>query len=220
MAVDGANPAPPPRFSLCWLLTGVAISAAVFTALRFNPLASLVMLLALIGALLILYGFRARQSRLVHRGLGVWIVAVAIPVMIFPTRHWVGRTERSVQVIVVDGETLQRIPDASLELLRGPSHLHEHVVEDLDQEFTPIADAPADLRTNTRGQVEFEHMFWAYGSQGVFDNGGAFRPNKTWLRVKADGYRATYMPVDGQTARTRDLRDTSPILVTVPLGRE
>ena len=93
------------------------------------------------------------------------------------------------------------------------------MVKHLAEQLVELARGTGDLTTNERGRVTFTHRFSAARRDGLFTSSGYVVTNRTWLRVSASGYRTTFMPLDRQSGRGRDLHDETPICVTVPIGR-
>lgn len=129
---------------------------------------------------------------------------------------WVGYHEVDVQVVVLDASELTPIPHAIVEVLEGPRSPLETERHSLD-EFK--ISEHGKLITSQQGRTDFSHRFWAAGSSGMFEKTGYVDTGNVWIRVTAEGYRTTYIPLDRQSIRVRDIKDDSPIFVTVPIGK-
>jgi hypothetical protein len=132
------------------------------------------------------------------------------------TARWVGSYDLDVYVVVRDASELTPVANAVVEVLEGPHSPLE------SQHFTLEDFQLCDhgkLVTDERGHTEFSHRFFAAGSTSPFDNSGYVDTGKVWLRVTAEDYCTTYMPVDRQTIRTRNMKEDSPIYVTIPVGK-
>jgi len=113
------------------------------------------------------------------------------------------------------------VQDATIEVLNGPSSPIKGTIQSVDAEFSrsETDNTTRQLLTNERGTVRFVHEFRSAGNDGMFKDTGYISTNHVWVRITADGYQTTVMPVDGQSARPRDSSNTSPVFVTVPVGR-
>ena len=210
------------RFSLRGLLLAVAAISPAAAVARWNMLLGLLLAVAVAGAACVVIGVRNRQTIVV--AIGLLLVGGATAVFVAKSMYvttWVGRHPLRVHVLVVDGTTLAPIPDATVDVLNGPSSPMEGLPPDVSTAFTP-ADAgskSSPLITNERGQVEFTHEFFAAGSDGIFSDSGYVDTGRSWIRVHAAGYRTTHLPIDGQSPRPRDIKRNAPVVVTVPLGK-
>jgi hypothetical protein len=211
--------AAPWRFSLRGLLlvAGVAISLGVG---RWYPPYGIAAGLALPGLFLVRTGKRSQRTGMA--AAGVLLVALALLQIGFWNMteiHWSGTRKLDVYVLVIDASTLTPVPNAKIEALMGPSSPLEgsHASEG---QFAAIVlpDGTAPV-TDHRGRARFRCGFFASGTDGLFKQSGYVDTKQVWLRVSAPGYAKTYMPVDQQSPRPRDLRDQTPICVTAPVGR-
>jgi len=135
---------------------------------------------------------------------------------------WVGRHKLIVNVVVVDASSLSPVPNAAIEVLEGTDTLFEGGSPIVDGDFK-VVDASSDLvrlTTNDDGYATFAHSFFATGRDSPFTESGNVKTSGIWLRITAPGYRPTLVPVDQQSTQSRDIQDESPILVTVPVGKQ
>ncbi len=140
--------------------------------------------------------------------------AFVLPAM--QTAKWVGSHELDVHVVVLDASELTPVPNARVEVLEG-SHSPLEGPQLTFNDFQICEHGK--LVTNDSGQLEFRHRFKAAGSSDIFEQSGSVDTGKVWLRVTAEGYCTTYMPVDRQSMRTRNIKEDSPIIVTIPVGK-
>ncbi len=155
--------------------------------------------------------------------VGVLLMVVAVGMLpLISDVAWSGHRELDVRMIVLDASELTPLPDATIEVLDGPRSSIDGVPPDVGRDFSPVysPQGTTELTTDEDGYVRFTHKFFASGRRGLFVNSGYVDTTGVWLRVTVSGYRTTYMPVDRQSVRPRDIHDESPICVTVPVGRE
>lgn len=129
--------------------------------------------------------------------------------------YWAGHREIEVVVIVRDASELTTIANANIEILDGPYSLETPSIR--VKEFEARNDQK--VTTDDSGRAEFPCRFSAYGSDSLFHKSGYVDTDGVWLRVTAKGYHTTYMPVDRQSLRPRDIKDETPVFVTVPVAK-
>lgn len=210
------------RFSVRDLLLVLAAISVTLGAGRWKIAIGVAVGLALFGILAIAAGVRSRRRDAVVVGtlfsLGA---AVSIAVQSFTIVAWVGSHELDVHVIVVDASTLTPIANARVEPLDGPYSSMEGPTPAVDGEFDVIPlENSKPLTTNNRGYTRFSHRFHAAGNDGLFTKSGYVDTRQVWLRVTCPGYVTTHLPIDQQSASPRDIKNTTPIWVTVPVAKD
>lgn len=210
------------QFSLRTMLLFMTFLSAVLAITVWNTVIGVSASLATIGLFLICIGVRTRRRVVGILGGSLMLIAIGyFACQAGTATKWCGRQELDVVVLVVDGSSLARISDARVEVLHGPSSPLEGPHPDVNRAFSVIEVAPSQtyVTTNERGETSFKHEFFAYGSINAFEDIGYVRLAGVWLRVTASGYQSTILPVDGQSVRPRNIRDKTPVVVTVPLGK-
>lgn len=163
----------------------------------------------------------AQKSRIVNRyflRIGILIAVVAAIAFGLPAlskTYWVGSQEIDVVVIVRDASALSGIADARIEVLEGPDSLE--LRDPKIEEFEVKNDQR--VITDDSGRAEFPYRFSAAGSSSFFHYSGSVETRAVWLRIQGEGYVTTYIPVDRQSLRTRNIDDETPIFVTVPVAK-
>lgn len=222
-SVDPQSTTGYPRFSLRTLILTIAALQVLLAVCFWNASIGVPFAIAALGGLLTVTGVRARRREMVV--FGVFLVVTAIgsfAVNALIVHAWVGSHELEVHVLVVDASTLAPVSAALVEVLNGPHSSIEGLPPDVERDFEKLIPprGPGDLKTDGHGTVRLKHKFFAAGQDGLFGNSGYVDTRRVWLRVTVDGYRTTYMPIDGQSTRPRELDDESPIFVTIPVGKE
>jgi len=211
------------RFSLRSLLVTVTASCVFLAVCVWNTAIGIPLSLAVLGVFLAVTGIRTGRRGAVILGGILVVAAVGLVAFNPPTVvAWVGRHKLDVHVFVVDASSLTPLSNATVEVLHGPYSPLEGPPPNVDRDFEIIESGQSGerLTTDERGYTTFTHEFFAAGTDGLFTNSGYVDTRRVWLRITAPGYRTTFMPVDGQSARARDIDDESPIFVTIPVGKE
>ncbi|MEK6238034.1 MAG: hypothetical protein N2C14_25250, partial [Planctomycetales bacterium] len=134
---------------------------------------------------------------------------------------WVGSSELEVKAFVIDASTLAPIANAQIQEMDGPSSPLEGHHWIAEHHMKPSGRAlPGSQATDQYGRVMFKHRFHATGRINAFEDSGYVQTNNVWLRVTAKGYATTFLPLDRQGARARDLHDLTPLYATVPMGKQ
>lgn len=210
------------RFGIRDLLVALATVSVTLAAGCGGVALGVAVSLAWLGIWAVVAGRRGNRSRvwavgiLLIAGAAVYIAIQSISVA------WCGSRELDVHVIVVDASHLTPIPNATIELLTGPPSPLEHPPLDIDRAFDVVPSGnPNGLTTNNRGYAQFSHRFFAAGRYGLLEEeSGYIETRWVWLRVTCPGYVTTYMPIDQQSPSPRDIKNSTPIWVTVPLGKD
>ncbi|MEZ6058129.1 MAG: hypothetical protein R3C01_15630 [Planctomycetaceae bacterium] len=200
----------------------LAAISVTLSACRWRIAIGVAVGLALFGILAIAAGVRSRRRGAVIVGaLFILGAAVSIAIQSSTIVAWVGAHELDVHVIVVDASTLTPIANARVEPLNGPYSPMEGSPPAVDSEFDVIPlENSKTLTTNNRGYTQFSHRFNAAGNDGLFTKSGYVDTRQVWLRVTCPGYVTTYLPIDQQSARPRDIKNSTPIWVTVPIAKD
>lgn len=131
---------------------------------------------------------------------------------------WVGRKKLDLQVVVVDTDKMEPIPDARVTIFQGGmSPIEGHISWRKKSDFEPD-DQSQDVKTfvtNSEGRCSFSYSFPAAGSSGFFRETGYVDTSKTWLRVEAMDRPIALVLLDRQSVRPRDIHDLTPVVVTV-----
>lgn len=143
------------------------------------------------------------------------VAAIAFGLPALSKTYWAGHQEMDVVVIVRDASELLRIANANIEVLDGPHSFENQEIR--NEEFKSRDDQI--FSTDDTGRAEFRCLFFAAGTESLFQESGYVDTDGVWLRVSAEGYHTTYIPVDRQSIRPRNINDDTPILVTVPVGK-
>lgn len=222
MSVNDSEPKKPSRYSLATLMAIVAIAGVTLAVCRWNMSMGGLLFMTTAGLAGVFLGKRNRRPLVTLCGVLLLGAAMFVLIRSATVIAWVGRRSLDVRVMVLESEQLVPIENAVVEVLDGPHSPLEGPIQSVDTDFShgQHATAPGELTTNERGIAMFSHEFHAAGSDGLFTNSGYISTKNVWVRVTADGYRTTLMPVDGQSIRPRDISDTSPVCVTVPMGRQ
>jgi len=151
------------------------------------------------------------------------LAATALLFTSIEVHHWVGRKELDVHVLVVDASSLVPVSNATVQILHGPfSPIEGRLTPNVEDDFT-VVELEGDgnpLTTDEYGRTTFAHKFFAAGSRGSSKDSGYVNTHAVWLRVSAPDYPTTFMPLDGQSSRTRNIDDETPIYATVPIGKK
>lgn len=201
-------------------LVFVAVSATL-AASCWNLMVGVATALALSGALTVFAGVRKRRRGAVLAGLVLIVLAAGCVALLSTTvLTWVGSHELRVHVLVVDASKLTPISNARVRLLSGPRSPLEGPPPVIDRAFKviPLGNGAA-LTTDDRGYAQFAHRFFAAGSDGLFTKEGYVDTAQVWLRVSRPGYATTYLAIDQQSGKPRDIRNDTPIWVTVPVAK-
>ncbi|MFV0445683.1 MAG: hypothetical protein ACK5Q5_19040 [Planctomycetaceae bacterium] len=152
-------------------------------------------------------------------GLVLLTTVVVVPQLIVDV-HWVGIQPLTVVVEITDWDRGQPIAGATVELYEteasiGPYHLGWNKLRER------IAAGPAaSVTTDENGRAEFDHQFEAAGTLRTFGaDTGYIDTAETLLRISAPDHDVVFIPLTGHRTRPRDIADTSPVYVSVILGR-
>lgn len=210
------------RFTLRDLLLVFAAVSVTLGVSRWNLAVGVAVGLAVLGIVTVLAGVQNHRRGTIFTGvvfiLGA-VVSVALQSLIVAT--WVGSHELHVHVLVVDASTLRPISNAEVEVLNGPYSPLEGPPPVVNRAFEiiPLANDMA-LTTDDRGRTQFSHRFFAAGSDGLFGETGYVVTGRVWLRVTCPGYVETYLAIDQQSTNPRDIKNDTPIWVTVRVGKD
>ena len=219
--MSSANEGSRARFSLRTLLLIVTGCQVFLAACIWNLPVGVAIGLGFVGLMFLLVGARSGKRRLLVAGL--LFLAASIVGALAPgltVACWAGRQTLTVYVNVVDASSLTPVPGATIEILHGPPSPVEGLPPNVTRDFEVVPPNTSPVpRTDARGQTSFPCEFFAAGQDGLFQHSGYVDTRRVWLRVTAPGYHVTYMPLDRQSARARDIEDKSPLFVTVPVGK-
>jgi hypothetical protein len=144
---------------------------------------------------------------------------VSIP--LFTVAAWVGSKKLQVEVRVIDTHESIAVSGAEVKLFRGPSTPLEGWAIPKPDDFS--ADSPRSATetavTDSDGHCTFTYSFWAAGSDGLLRHSGYVETSRVWLSVSAPDRPPALIPLDRQSIRPRDIRDTTPLYVTVVLNK-
>ncbi len=215
------NEGPQARFSLRTLLLIVTGCQVFSAACIWNLPVGVAIGLGVVGLMFLLAGTRSGKRRLLV--VGLLFLAASIVGALAPgltVACWVGRQTLTVYVTVVDASSLAPMSGATIEILHGPASPVEGLAPNVTRDFEVVQPNTAPVpRTDARGQASFPCEFFAAGQDGMLQNSGYVDTRRVWLRVTASGYHVTYMPLDRQSSRVRDIEDKTPLFVTVPVGK-
>ena len=162
--------------------------------------------------------------------MGRWVILAivlgllgAAGIRMLTVTAWVGRKTLPVEVLVLDTQVPCPIADARVVVFRGPMSAFEG--GDISRWDSAVFRPDMDSRetksfvTDSHGRCSFEHSFFAAGTTGVFRNSGYVDTKRVWIEVSAADRPTTVVPLDRQSVNNRDIRDVTPIIVTVALNR-
>ncbi|MHC4177389.1 MAG: hypothetical protein ACYSWU_07775 [Planctomycetota bacterium] len=214
----------PFQFSLLQLMIAVTLVSAAVGLIVWRPLLGSLSTVAVASLLLTVAGVKTRRKGLVFCGLALLLFGVGLfGYSSLTVATWVGWQELDVYVLVIDTDTFQPVPRVQIELLDGPySPLEGIVSTELMTQFTPARIEPdvGQLITDSRGECKFTHRFRAAGTDGLFRHCGYIDTSNTWLRASSADRGSVMLPIDGQSARPRNIDDKTPVFVTVPLREQ
>jgi hypothetical protein len=205
------------------ILTGSSVFLGVAAWAAWSAAVIIPLSLGTLGILVTILALRRRRRGLALLGGLLMVFAVGVFANnALTVVAWVGRHKLDVHVTVLDASALTPLPNATVEVLYGPESPIEGGLPDVARDFrrSDLPQGAKGLTTDERGHVTFTQEFFAAGQYSLFRDSGYVSTGRVWLRVTATGYRTTYMPLDRQSGRPRDIHDETPLFVTVPVGRE
>ena len=206
------------------VVTALAVFLGICAWTGWNMAFMLPLALGISGILVMVQAVRTQRRG--QAVVGGFLMALALGVLsanALTVVSWGGRKGLDVEVIVLDASSLTPLPDTTIEVLDGPaSPLLGGLSPNVDRDFSPAysPQGTIELTTDEHGYAQFRHEFFAAGTDRLPTDSGYVDTTGVWLRVTATGYRTTYMPLDRQSVRPRDIHDETPICVTVPVGKE
>lgn len=211
------------QFSLRALLLLVAGVAVVLAVCRWDLVMGISLALLVVGVACVIFAVRTRRYGLIFLGACIALSGLGFSGFVAGnSATWVGRHELKVYVLVVDSATLEPVAGAEVELLEGPYAPIEGRPPYVDSAFaaTVIEGRTQPLITDESGRTDFLYSFFAAGTENMLEDSSYVDTRRNWLRVMSPGYATTLMPIDRQSTRPQDIRDDSPVFVTVPLGKQ
>ena len=164
-----------------------------------------------------------RQSRWF---LGILAVFVLAPLVVglllaltapffsdFSSSRWVGASRLEVRVQVADANSIEPITGAKVTIFDGPSTPFDGL-SGFDRERTNKQEGVTD----EDGFAIFTHRFRAFGSDSRFKSTGVVMTSSAWVSIEAPGYSTIIVPVS-EEVRGRDIKNQSPLYVTVLMGK-
>jgi hypothetical protein len=153
--------------------------------------------------------------------LALVVAGLAAPPL-FMAAAWVGGKILQVEVLVIDTEEPCAIGNA--QVVAFPYRKHPwggEIAWRKPSDFLPDWDSTENkvIQTDSKGRCSFEYRFWAAGMSGWLRNSGYVDTGRIWLHVSAPGRPTTLVPLDCQTVHPRDIKDNSPLFVTVVLNK-
>jgi hypothetical protein len=151
------------------------------------------------------------------------LLVLAAP-WLLTVRAVVGQKKLPIEVLVVDTDVPCAIPGAKVTLFRGPMSLFESdlaITFKSPSTFLPDAQSPDTKSqvTDSTGRCSFMYPFSASWTEGAFGYSGYVTTSDVWLHISADDRPTTVVPLDRQSSLGRDIKDDTPLFVTVALNK-
>jgi hypothetical protein len=157
-----------------------------------------------------------------------WLIAIAAVIVFvvafirFATvAAWVGRKTLPVEIHVIDIGNQSAITNAQVTIFRGPKTPFEGQSLPPAADFSTVRETaePVIAKTDLNGKCSLHYSFFAAGKDGYFRHSGYVDTRGAWLEVSAPHYTTTLMPLDRQGVHPRDIRDDTPMAITVVLSK-